>query len=89
MGWLSGTDLHRIENIIDRACLPTRAPAKVDTDTFLKLMARDKKALHGTIRLVLLKAIGESVVTADYDPALLRQTLDEHHALGSPNTIPL
>ncbi|MDH5544863.1 MAG: 3-dehydroquinate synthase [Gammaproteobacteria bacterium] len=83
MGWLNQDDVHRIDNIIDRACLPTRAPAKLTTDHFLELMARDKKALHGTIRLVLLKAIGNAVVTADYDPALLRKALDEHHAITS------
>ena len=81
MGWLSSSDVQRIDNIIDKACLPTRAPAKISTERFLELMARDKKALHGTIRLVLMKEIGHAVVSADYDPSLLRQTLDEHHAM--------
>lgn len=83
MGWLSDADVQRIDNIIDKACLPTRAPAKLNTEKFLELMARDKKALHGTIRLVLLKSIGDSVVTSDYDAKLLRETLDEHHAIVS------
>jgi 3-dehydroquinate synthase len=38
-------------------------------------MARDKKVLSGRIRLVLLRAIGDAIITADYDPALLYQTL--------------
>lgn len=83
MGWIGEADVHRIDNIIDKACLPTRAPAKITTDRFLELMARDKKALHGSIRLVLLKAIGDSVVSADYQTELLRQTLDEHHAIAN------
>jgi 3-dehydroquinate synthase len=81
MGWLNETDVLRIDNIIDKACLPTRAPAKISTDKFLELMARDKKALHGTIRLVLLKRIGQAVISSDYDPQLLKTTLDEHHAM--------
>ena len=83
LGWLNQQDMQRIENIIDRAYLPTRAPAKIDTNTFLELMARDKKAYQGNIRLVLLKAIGEALISGDYDKKLLAQTLDEHHAIVS------
>ncbi|MDH5300270.1 MAG: 3-dehydroquinate synthase [Gammaproteobacteria bacterium] len=82
LGWLSETDVMRIDNLIDKASLPTRAPAKLTTDKFIELMSRDKKALGGQIRLVLLKAIGESVVTADYPMATLRQSLDAHHAVS-------
>jgi 3-dehydroquinate synthase len=39
-------------------------------------MAIDKKVEAGQIRLVLLKELGEAVLTADYDAALLQQTLD-------------
>ena len=39
-------------------------------------MAVDKKVQDGRLRLVLLKAIGESLVTDRFDPALLRATLD-------------
>jgi 3-dehydroquinate synthase len=42
---------------------------------FLDLMAVDKKALDSGLRLVLLKSIGHAVVTADYRPDLLAETL--------------
>lgn len=83
MGWIGQADFHRIENIISRAGLPTRAPAKLDSEHFLSLMAVDKKAAGGKIRLVLLKAIGEAVLSDDYPQQALRQTLDEHHAVPS------
>jgi 3-dehydroquinate synthase len=38
-------------------------------------MAIDKKTLDGNIRLVLLSALGEAFVTADYSPRKLQQTL--------------
>jgi 3-dehydroquinate synthase len=38
-------------------------------------MKIDKKVAAGRIRLVLLRAIGASVVTGDYDDAALRETL--------------
>ncbi len=81
LGWLSREDVQRIDRLIDRAHLPTRGPADLDTDRFIELMGVDKKVLNGKIRLVLLRGLGNAVVTADFDPALLHATIDEHHAL--------
>jgi len=83
MGWMNAADVHRTENLIARAGLPTRAPAELTARRFMDLMARDKKVVNGKIRLVLLKAIGQSLVTSDYDPVQLMATLEEHHALPS------
>ncbi len=83
LGWISEAELHRIENLIGKAGLPTRAPASLTSERFLELMARDKKALAGQIRLVLLKRIGEAVVTTDYRPQDLRAALDAHHAISA------
>ncbi len=83
LGWLSEKDIARIDNLIDKACLPTRAPADLQSDQFLELMAVDKKVSGGQIYLVLPRAIGESVVCADYDPEMLKQTLEAHLAVGS------
>jgi 3-dehydroquinate synthase len=38
----------------------------------------DKKVLAGRIRLVLLRRLGEGVVSADYPPAELQATLAAH-----------
>ncbi len=81
LGWLDPADYRRIETLIIEAGLPTRAPADLDPDTFLRLMARDKKVQDGKIRLILLKGIGQAVISDDYDPELLRETLEAHHAL--------
>ena len=81
MKLLRDADVHRIENILDKALLPTRAPANMDFETFMKYMAVDKKVEAGNIRLILLKGIGEAVMTADYDPHLLKATIDAHHAI--------
>jgi 3-dehydroquinate synthase len=86
LGWLSNDEVHRIENLISRAGLPTRGPAKLSTDQFLSLMSVDKKVMDGRLNLVLLKAIGSAVVTDEFDPSLLRVTLDEHHALPTTSS---
>jgi 3-dehydroquinate synthase len=41
-------------------------------------MGMDKKVLSGRIRLVLLKELGQAVVTADYGADALEATLREH-----------
>ena len=42
---------------------------------FLDKMRVDKKVLDGTLRLVLMKTLGEAYVTSDFDFENLNQTL--------------
>jgi 3-dehydroquinate synthase len=77
----SQTELERTQALLEAARLPIKTPAEIDTKRFLELMAVDKKVQAGVIRLVLLNHIGSSYVSDDYDPKLLRETLDAfHHA---------
>lgn len=78
-GWIGTGDVARIEKLLQRARLPVQTPAGMDTEQFLELMAVDKKVLDGGLRLVLLKSIGEAIVTGDFDPRQLRATLDSAH----------
>ena len=50
---------------------------------FMDLMAVDKKVLDRKLRLVLLKSIGEALVTADFRPDLLNETLEHYHQKAS------
>ena len=81
LGMLTSADVARIENIVDRAQLPTRAPAQMDYANFIKYMSVDKKVEAGSIRLILLQALGKSLITAEFDPQLLKATIDAHHAI--------
>jgi 3-dehydroquinate synthase len=81
MGWLSEHDVERVDSILDKAGLPTRFPANIDNRRFLELMAVDKKVEAGRIRLVLLKTLGEAVITDQFDPALLEETLNAHRSV--------
>lgn len=78
-GWLSSADVTRIAALLERARLPIRTPASMTTDRFLELMAVDKKVLDGGLRLVLLKGIGDAVVSGDFKVETLRATLDTAH----------
>jgi 3-dehydroquinate synthase len=81
LGMLTQADVQRIENIVDSAQLPTRAPAQMDYASFMRYMSVDKKVEAGLIRLVLLQSIGQAIITSDYEPALLKDTIDAHHAI--------
>ena len=80
LGWLGNEDVERIIDIFKAAGLPVEPPA-IGVERYLDLMGMDKKVVDGKIRLVLIKdVIGKSVVTSEYDQALLRETLDNIHA---------
>jgi 3-dehydroquinate synthase len=83
MGWLSKQDTRRIENLIDRAGLPTRTPVSMDREKFLSLMSVDKKNQDGKLRLVLMKKLGESIISDDFSYEALYECLDAHHAISS------
>ncbi|MGH8510799.1 MAG: 3-dehydroquinate synthase family protein, partial [Gammaproteobacteria bacterium] len=73
LGWLGEDELKRIESLLRQAGLPVRCPLPINR--MLRLMAVDKKALDGALRLVLLEKIGQAVVGGDYDKGCLRHTL--------------
>lgn len=75
IGWLPQSDVDRVRAILLQVGLPVAPPQGISQQRFLELMAVDKKALGGVIRLVLLKAVGDAVVSADYDQSKLREVL--------------
>ena len=80
LGWIDDKAVARATDLIARGGLPTEPPEKMTGNRFLELMAVDKKVIDGTLRLVLLRAIGEAVVTADFEPGALRETVSPRDA---------
>jgi len=76
MGWVSAGDVDRVRKILVRAGLPEHGPAELNAQTYLDLMAVDKKVQQGKMRFVLMKAIGDAIVTADVDSNKLQETLE-------------
>jgi 3-dehydroquinate synthetase len=74
LGWVTAADVERVEGILRRFGLPVDVSA-LPAAALAEKMKIDKKVAAGRIRLVLLKAIGKSVVTGDYADAALRETL--------------
>jgi 3-dehydroquinate synthase len=80
LGWLTAQDVERIKTLLRRARLPVSAPPTMTPARFLELMSVDKKVVAGKLRLVLLKRIGEAVVTNDFPGAALADTLEAARA---------
>lgn len=74
MGWISSEDLTRTKNIIQRANLPIVCP-QIPLDDFLAYMAHDKKVLNGQLRLVLMQAVGQAIITKTFDVELMKQAI--------------
>lgn len=73
--WLKPEEAARCETLVQRAGLPSRPPPGLEPETFLKLMGQDKKVQAGKLRLVLMKSLGQAIVTAGFDRAALQETL--------------
>lgn len=78
LGWLTEADVSRTVALLKDANLPVVAP-KLGVESYLDLMGLDKKVKDGKIRLILLKAIGKAVFTADYPAEALHATLAAAH----------
>ncbi len=77
MGWLSADDVARLKRVLTLAKLPINPPP-IAIDTALTLMGHDKKVKGGQIRLILLKSLGQAVLTDDFDASLLTEVLSKH-----------
>jgi len=75
LGWLSLEDVARVRKLFERAGLPTVGP-KLGAEKYMQLMGLDKKVADGKIRFVLLKSLGDAVMTGDVPQEMLEQTLE-------------
>ncbi|HEY3519026.1 MAG TPA: 3-dehydroquinate synthase [Gammaproteobacteria bacterium] len=76
LGWLAPRDGARIERLLARAGLPTKASG-VDPDELLDHMRGDKKADRSGLKLILIRALGEAAVTRAPTEDTLRAVLAE------------
>jgi 3-dehydroquinate synthase len=74
LGWLNNTEVVRVKELFTRANLPVVAP-DLGIEKYLDLMGMDKKVESGKLRFVLLKKLGQAVITADVPLHLLQETL--------------
>lgn len=75
LGWIDQAERDRGIRLLQDAGLPVVPPQEMTPAHFMEHMAVDKKVLDGRLRLVLLRQMGETVVTDDYSKEILQATL--------------
>ena len=74
LGWISEADVERTRALIRAAGLPDVAP-DLGVEKWLDYMGHDKKVEGGKLRFVLLKKLGEAVITGDVPADVLNDVL--------------
>lgn len=80
---LSAEHRKRVDNLIEKAGLPTAIPRDINTDLIISKLTADKKKTGGTINFVLIKKIGEPFITGDVGETIVRETIEEMKDDGS------
>ena len=82
IGWLDDNAIDRIKSVLVKAELPYNLPASISVQQMLDNMSVDKKARDGKLFLVLLKSIGNAIVTDEFDSKHLTATLEQFVAMA-------
>jgi len=73
---ITDTDRDRTIAAFEKAGLPVTPPADMSAEQCLTLMSNDKKVRDSNLTLVLMRGIGESFLSNNFDQQQLRRTLD-------------
>ena len=76
LGYITAEDAQRLSQLIKRASLPVESPKGMTAEQYVDAMYRDKKVDSGTLKLILLKRLGEAFVTSDFSKEDLLRTLN-------------
>ena len=80
LGWIDAKAVERVKSLFQRVALPVAGPwlggtPETSAEMYLELMRHDKKVSAGVLRLVLLKAIGDAVVSDKADDAAILEAV--------------
>ena len=74
-GWITEAEVSSIKELLKKANLPVAPPKEITADKFRELMSIDKKVQDGVLHLVLMKSLGESFISSDFDKNALNKVL--------------
>lgn len=83
LGWLSAEDNSRIRSLCVKANLPIVKPQVMTPEDFIKHMKVDKKNVSASIRLVLLKTLGEATIYDCTDETLINEVVNRQSQVAS------
>ena len=84
LGMIAQADAERIARHLAAVGLPTHLQdiagfaqeGLTDADSLMALMAQDKKVKRGRLTFILLKALGQAVITSDVEPSTVHAFLE-------------
>lgn len=79
LGWVSEETRNRSIGLLAKAGLPVIPPESMGLDDFLKYMRVDKKNVDGQLRLVLVRELGQGIITSEFPPAVLNDILTTNY----------
>lgn len=74
-GWITDSDINGMKKLLTKAKLPIEPPKEISPKRFSELMSIDKKVQDGVLHLVLMKSMGESFISSDFDTDALMSVL--------------
>jgi 3-dehydroquinate synthase len=77
LGWIAAADVERIKQLFNRAGVSVCGPV-MSTEKYIQLMQHDKKVQEGKMRLVLLKQIGQAIVSDIATPGEIAEAIAAH-----------
>lgn len=83
LGWLSSADVERVRALVSAAGLPAAVPEDMTPADFMQHMAHDKKVVSGQLRFVLMRRLGEALVSGDVPADKLERLLAAHCTAAS------
>ncbi len=77
MGLLQDYEVYRLDEVIKKAGLPTKMPdfTREEKEKLLEVIKHDKKVLNNKVRFVLLKSIGNAILSDEVEPGLIGEEL--------------
>ena len=77
LGYMTGAEADRVENLLKRAGLPTGIPGYIDREALVRKLYTDKKVRSGHLRFVVPRGIGEIV---EFRPGVYAEEISEETA---------
>jgi 3-dehydroquinate synthase len=65
-GFIASSDVQQVKDLLQKAQLPVSINSKISYQDFVDAMSVDKKVIDGEVHLVLMKKLGQTFISKDY-----------------------
>ncbi len=76
-GFIASSDVQQVKDLLQKTQLPVSINSKISYQDFVDAMSVDKKVIDGEVRLVLMKKLGQTFISKDYQKNDLQQVIKD------------